>query len=1674
MINIYEQPGVLGKAVRVILMQIFFLTQFDFFGLCYLNSYEDSLRRVISLHSTADDGRQTPRELPEMDEMTSRTISISNALSLQIKRWLDGKVLGVDFERDGYVVGSLADSLAELSISYGVEYEELASLTKMVIDNFSAIYPGLEGMLVSNGAVGAVYITPWVRVAVETAIRENTTNIDEIKSIVDELREALSRPGVLNDAAAILSLDSADINTADLATFFEFVEYARIVVIQDKMDRILRNYGAQEYQVALGSIIQVANWFQASTKDVLSRFKELIASISIIKDKVREISGSSSVEYVAPWIMVGLMEGIQAGLSSGALTNRVLDLIERSKSVQLQEAAAVGLDKESIDFTSYDDVVYLALQAKSEVEQSIFVSELTRQNVGSVNTREELAAHLHFLGLVFNKQGKQELINLAKSSISRIQGLLSDISELAGRSITINDKEALPWIWLDMVLTLDEEVDLTVESILRFANTEEGQFVVSALLNGQFDPKNVSHIALLTPLSQMINQGRVETAPPLTLQELNTILANEKVGSLIGSAVTRASGLYVGRTVDVIRVKQALLFQVLKGGRTSWGSHGWQAADLIGDLTEIEVSMLETAILLLAGEDKFSICSEAIDTIRNLRTASIDRTLPDAVYTPQGLGWRSNLYRAASTVLAAAVATGVFLAGGPVSSNPLFKSWLSFLTYVNVKPIIELGITGLIDIFMPHKPLAEVQSIVENGVPREHSGIVFRQMVVLKDSQLSEATLIEEWLKQRLVFEEGREYSIADGDYARAWIEQSGGESNIKLAIVLDFNDDAEGQRLRQLAIERYRELTAKYPGLENNVFLFIRNRGNWQFEEAYNRKEGRIDDCLAFLYKGINYADTHLEGHMADLRARDRNGNIKILGDNFYVDGQTGSLMDSRGRVVLDNRGRVVTEDRIDFSYVYFIQNNKLYNAYGSLIADEGEFLLNEAEGYIEFKNTPYSTTRVRVEGEKADMIEGGYGRLRFLVRDGALYEFVKTVDGSGNSLFELQLVNSNPSFIGNEGRIMIDKDTGEIITLQNGSIIRGNYIGLDLRRDPFEPLFSYIGGNIEELGIILDENGNITGVDEARRMKYFFVIDEDTTLPPGSVQRMIAKFAHPENSEYVIMQPALKNTNAYTSWFTRIDTLAREMLRFSEYTNWGIFGGVMYGKWGARVDEYYHQIVEKEVADPTARSEDERPTLAVPVVGLTDVFWGDEPKKTFYQFMARLKEWTIGDEQTLLKQYMPRMLWGIPYRIYAGLTGKEVQDLPALSTQGRRMLTNLGRSITLPTTFATLLASYIVAGNIPTLYAVTGVLQSNAISIAIVIGTIMFLGKFLAPTVRDLRDAGFARSNEEGLRVLATDWGQNISNYAGILVDNAVRAGVEFLWSTGLYIPFIWLKSKLNWDAYREIRQADREARMVPRTAGVTISESNRIGSLVQSYRKLLPSPVTGALALANLAIINPVAILGFTPIGFAFLFQPALAYLAENTTESFSKAIAEVDKGEINPAFSVIGRVFRDLYRERAGETMANEQLERLYHLTATRIQRMFGIGSYRDAKSAWGRLTAQERGALTSALGADAESLFSDYLSAVYKEMLSIEREDADKLAGKEARMNAFYVRAHVQGIMGRFFNNERMVSAAGEIFEFVNNPKNLTGLRIKIDELIARYGLNTQESKALRELLIYLD
>ncbi|MGE4356942.1 MAG: hypothetical protein AB7E08_00070 [Candidatus Omnitrophota bacterium] len=1626
------------RTIHIVLIQIFFLSQLNVPGVfsTYNPSVYELLRRIKTVEVSLPEAGEND---PEIASLIAKVEQIGDRLAPELVSFLGKFPQTVRLTH----VKALANSLAELSITYGITEEELKEYARVVLENVDLIMPGLR-MVGIFGEEDFAYILPWLRVAVEIGIREKTLQPQEIKDYFQEIMNIASQPNVVQDVQEILGVGSLDFtNPIQVA---ELAEYSRLILLQNKMEEILRNKlgerGVEKYQGLLGVLVQTGNWLQSPQKIVLDKFTDLISGISSIERKVAELTGDSSSAHVIPWIAFGLIEGLYTDLKGTELVDRLVALIELSKNSELQTAAAVNLGIENPDFSNQDYVLYLALNAKVEWSQRNIKGLLDARGVGSPALRDTLATYLVSLSQVFGTE-EEKLVVMAEESFRNVSTVLDDIGRLCGKDITLSDEEILPWIWLDMVLRLDPEAKGDIKGLLSKVDETRLREVANYLLNGEFNPADVSHIALLVPMAELVGSvsyaDPVETSPPISLEELKTVVGNENVKPIIEQALDRVKELFTGQRYDLDKVRQALVFMTL--------ITGWSPGELIPGLTDIELQMAKSALGQMEAEEIQEVYFNALNIVRDMRRSSIDTALPPRV-EPSGFNWRAALFRLASTILSAGLATGVYLAGGGEPSSLLFRLWLGFLTYVNVKPIVELGLSGILDMVLPHQRAAEVESIIEEGVPADHKGMIVRQMYVVKDSQLAESVLLDQWLRQQFSEEELKDPETIRRKIANGEIR----DPNIKQAIVID----VDTEEFRQKTIDAYNMLLQKYPGLENYVFLFIRNKGNWQFKEGYNRKEGRIDDLLSFIYKALNQPETHLEGSRADLRARDRRGNIRILGDNFYIDGKTRELKDSSGNVIRDSRGRPITEDRIKFEYLYEIRDGKLYGAYGNLIAGENEFIVDREAGIIRFLYTSKTDPGI------LESIPNPYTKpfkevpFVYLLDEGRLYK------GS-------QLISSSPDFIGGEGQIMVDALNGEIIRDKSGKIIRGNYIGLDLRRDPFEPLFSYIAGNIKELGIVVDESGQIVGVDETGRIKYIFVIDEDTTLPTGTIRQMIAKFAHPDNRQYVIMQPALKNTNAYTSQFTRIDTLAREMLRFSEYTNWRIFGGIMYGKWGARVEDYYRMLVEKEIADPTARSEDERPTLYVPVLGLTDVFWGDEPKATLYQFLARMTEWTMGDIQTLLKEYLPRILWGVPYRIYSAFTGREYTPLPRLSAQGQRILTNLARSIYMPPAFATLLASYFIAGSVGSLYTLTGVGVSNLISAGIVFGAIIGLGKWLAPIIRDLREEGFQPADN-----LRTIW------------EDTQRAWNEFWWSTGLYIPFIWLKSVINWRAYQEIKTADMQMRMVPRTPGVIISEMEKIKNIPASYQKLLPSPIIGALAIADLAIVNPMALLGFAPtLGYAFLFQPTLAFLTEATTQSLAKAIENIEK---NPLMKLVGDAFKEVYASKAAETMADEKLDRILGIgkaRALRLELKFErfyklLESNPSAEletilrdSIWGKLSMEERTQLASKFGG-SESLAKDavytYLKAIYQERAKIEQSTLAKERETAQAIQAFKIRAYAQALISEYPERTALVNAARKMYELMDDIRNVTRLDSIVADLIRDYRLSVEDAELLKEFI----
>ncbi|MCM8782122.1 MAG: hypothetical protein NC828_03630, partial [Candidatus Omnitrophica bacterium] len=729
------------------------------------------------------------------------------------------------------------------------------------------------------------------------------------------------------------------------------------------------------------------------------------------------------------------------------------------------------------------------------------------------------------------------------------------------------------------------------------------------------------------------------------------------------------------------------------------------------------------------------------------------------------------------------------------------------------------------------------------------------------------------------------------------------------------------------------------------------------------------------------------------------------------------GTAVNIDGKVLKENDNRFVSK-------FYEIRDEVLYGPYGNIIAGKGKFTVDKSRSEITIVATdPITgkpTTKIPYE---------------FLLENSILYKGSKIV-ASGSEI----------SFSNSQGQLMVKADNGELVRV-DGEIVRGNYIGIDFRRDPFELLFREIIGDTKVFK---------TGTGE--QVKYAFVIDEDTSIPPGSIRKMIAKMAHPDNAHIVLFQPALKNTNAYDSMFTQADTWGREILRFNEFTNWRIFGGITYGKFGVRIKEYVENVIDKEIVDPTARSEDERPPLYVPAAGLVDVAWGDEPKRTFFQFVARMQEWTIGDIQTLLKEYLPRMLWGIPNRIYAKLAGKDPQILPKLSPQGQKMLTNLWRSVVLPPAFGMFLLSGLVSGVIPSLFksGQTGI--STLFTMGVVLGSIFALGKWIAPQIMDMKVNGF-------------DFNR--------LIANMKRGLDEALWSTGLYIPMIYVKSLINFRAMAEIRRADRQARMVPRTPGVVIEEMERVENLTESYRKLLPSPIIGAIILFDLLATNPSAALLMSPIIYAFTLQPTLAFLTEKTTVALQQAIKEIEK---NPDLKKIGDAFKAVYSSQAQQTMADEKLGRLMKLSAKFERSFIKIEENPSDEDLiklmreviWDKLTDKEREVIVSFFSGNtllAMEAVYNYLKEISIKKREIEIAAGLKRADYEVQVKALMFRSYMQALIRSYPNKPHLEQAAMEIYTELDKniflANNITALNSFVAGVITRHRLSVDEAKLLQ-------
>lgn len=486
-----------------------------------------------------------------------------------------------------------------------------------------------------------------------------------------------------------------------------------------------------------------------------------------------------------------------------------------------------------------------------------------------------------------------------------------------------------------------------------------------------------------------------------------------------------------------------------------------------------------------------------------------------------------------------------------------------------------------------------------NRVPATKPLFIFRQIYISSEKELDIETFFRPYLDN---------YLDDNGDI----------QENVYLVII----DDTIQTELQE-NIERGVKAKARNLGVEDKVFYLPRERDlSWaRFEEGFMRKIGRVLFGSYAIMTGRNTSKMYT-AEKWDQRERDRQGNIKILNGQFYIrnpkadDPNAGLLLKKTGllggpEIVVqatqielieegDGKFRLETttldepikEENLDFRNVYRIgKDGNLYDSHNNLLAEAGQFAWEP-----ETRLLTYPVRQGSRVGEK--LIRAWYA---FLIDE-------LGHPGLGSDPGDFWWGSKNlgkQEFIGKWGRIFFDEATNAPV-MYDGKFIRGNYIGINFRRDPDAPLFRQTPDVLEAL--------------EALHSKWTIgatsvIIDLDTD-PAGDLISLAEYMAPVENQWITILVPGLDISYPYRSFYINLENAARETLTGPQQAEWDIFGAQSAGKYLANVgrylrdmlglgDDWYDLLMNdtwesgNEVVPPDARSEDLHETTAGPTEG-------------------------------------------------------------------------------------------------------------------------------------------------------------------------------------------------------------------------------------------------------------------------------------------------------------------------------------------------------------------------------------------------------------------------------------------------------------------------------------------
>ncbi|MDO8840486.1 MAG: glucoamylase family protein [Parvibaculum sp.] len=404
-----------------------------------------------------------------------------------------------------------------------------------------------------------------------------------------------------------------------------------------------------------------------------------------------------------------------------------------------------------------------------------------------------------------------------------------------------------------------------------------------------------------------------------------------------------------------------------------------------------------------------------------------------------------------------------------------------------------------------------------------------------------------------------------------------------------------------------------------------------------------------------------------------------------------------------------------------------------------------------------------------------------------------------------------------------------------------QGCWMGWERKRGKLEEFNRYVLGEGES-GFSIEE-GDCAAL---RRVRFVVTVDADTTLPPGSVARLVGALSHPLNradfdagtgrvrAGYTVIQPRVEispergNRSLFARLFTgdtSIDIYSRAVSDVYQ----DLFGAGIYVGKGIYEVEPFHRSLEMRVPENALVSHDLFEGAHGRVALATDIVLYEGFPADYVEYMRRWHRWVRGDWQLL--PWLARQVPGVDGQRFAN-------SLSALDRW--KIFDNLRRSLVPVSLLALATAGWLVLPGSPWVWTVFTVAVPGA-----------YLFADLVTGLAGGRRRGAVRS---AMRRLADHAGRWFLALAFLVSDaaTALDAIVRTLWRLA-----VSRRGLLEW------------------TSAAHVAEHLAAnGTRAKTWLHMASTPVFAVMLLILLATASPSALPAAAPLLLLWLVAPEIA--------------------------------------------------------------------------------------------------------------------------------------------------------------------------------------------------------